>query len=167
MYLRNDNHPDEYVHKNNDQLGFGIFYFHKYKNGTYKSGTCKGLDISMGDEKTNTYFGILIRSIQNIQSGEFVEGSCNCVNKMLEQFNNVKTVRELFDNYFPDIKQVSIFHNLLKLDYKPDCLITQQIYKGPRIGLSDKYPEYKNRPYRFAIMKNNIKKMKKSLIEIQ
>lgn len=164
MYLRNEEHPDEYVHKHKDQLEYEKFYFHKFHNGTYKSGTFKGLDITIGNANTNTYFGILIRSIQHIKSGEFIEGSCKCVNKILEQYNGVKTVKELFNIFFPNISQIDIYNDMLKLEYKPNELEKQNIYSGPRVGLSDKFPEYKNKPYRFAIMKCNIKKMKKTLL---
>ena len=40
----------------------------------------------------------------------------------------------------------------------------EQIYKGARVGLSDKYPKFKNLNYRFLIKKNLIKKQKKDLI---
>ena len=35
-------------------------YFHKFKNGSYKEGTFKGMDISLGNSDKNIYFGILI-----------------------------------------------------------------------------------------------------------
>jgi hypothetical protein len=81
LYLRNQAHPDEYVHKNLDQLEWEKFYFHKFYNGTFKAGTFKGLDITLGNIQSNTYFGILIRLIQNIDSGKFVEGSCIVLKK--------------------------------------------------------------------------------------
>ena len=36
----------------------------------------------------------------------------------------------------------------------------EQMYKGPRIGLSDKYPEWRGINYRYVVMKNKIKKKK-------
>ncbi len=44
--------------------------------------------------------------------------------------------------------------------------VEEQIYKGPRIGLSDKYPEWKNVHYRFLIKKNYIKKGKSDLVAL-
>ncbi len=37
MYLRNHDHPDEYVHKNSVQLAWKKFYFHKFPNGIFKA----------------------------------------------------------------------------------------------------------------------------------
>ncbi len=34
------------------------------------------------------------------------------------------------------------------------------VYKGKRVGLSDKYPEYLEKQYRYAVMVNKIKKQK-------
>lgn len=39
MYYKNNSHPDKYVHSNPDQKSYGKFYFHKYWNGAFKSGT--------------------------------------------------------------------------------------------------------------------------------
>ena len=57
FYLHNDNHLDTYVHCDADQLLYKKFYFHKFKTGTYKAGTFKGLDITLGDENSNAYLG--------------------------------------------------------------------------------------------------------------
>src|SRR5271155_2214746 len=70
FYLYDDEHKDEYTHKNDDQSKYGKFYFHKYKNGTYKSGTYKGMDITLGQE--DTYCGILIRSVYNIENKKMI-----------------------------------------------------------------------------------------------
>jgi len=40
----------------------------------------------------------------------------------------------------------------------------ESILYGPRIGLADKYPEYRNKKYRYVI--GPIKKERKSLIQI-
>ena len=48
FYLRSDDHQDEYTHCNQDQTEYGKWYFHKFKNGTYKVGTFKGLDLTLG-----------------------------------------------------------------------------------------------------------------------
>jgi 3-methyladenine DNA glycosylase Mpg len=161
MYLHSEFHPDEYVHRNQDQQSFGKFYFHKYSTGTYKSGTWKGMDIVLGKE--NKYFGILIRSIMDLCSGEFIEGPCKCVNKVLEQFG-VKTVSEMFENRINKTEQISLSDENLMISEKSD-LPQKEIFVGKRIGLSDKYPNYKNKLYRFVIYENKIKKEKKTLIK--
>jgi hypothetical protein len=58
---------DEYTHCNDDQLKYGYWYFHKFPNGSYKGGTFKGLDITLGNNK-DKYCGILIRSIYDIEN---------------------------------------------------------------------------------------------------
>ena len=155
MYLKNDTHPDLYVHSNSDQKSFGKFYFHKYWNGVFKSGTWKGLDIVLGTK--DKYFGILIRSIMNLETGEFIEGPCRSVNEILNQFNCLD-VAELFATEYNGIKQIGLDDEKLNLSTAND-LNKESIYKGPRIGLSDKYPEYQNLFYRYA---TNIKKIKKN-----
>lgn len=158
MYYKNDAHPDHYVHSDPDQKTKGNFYFHKYKNGTFKSGTFKGVDITFGND--NTYFGVLIRSIQNIDTNEFTEGSCNCVTKILSVFN-VKDVKELFNIHYPDKNIINITDSelYLKMD---DNLDREIVYNGPRIGLSDKFLNYRDLEYRFAIKIKNIKKKRKT-----
>jgi len=149
MYLCNDEHPDKYTHCDSLQLEFNQFYPHRFKTGTYKSGTYKCMDIAFGDKITNTYFGILIRSIQNIETKEFFTGPCICVNEILSNFG-CKEWKQFFEKY-------SL--NELKLINRDD-LINEEIYIGPRVGLGDKYPDYKLKNYRFAIYINKIKKQK-------
>jgi 3-methyladenine DNA glycosylase Mpg len=161
IYYRNDAHKDEYVHKTPDQKSHGKFYFHKYPNQTFKSGTYKGIDIALGNG--DTYFGILIRSVKNLETGQFTEGSCNCVNQLLKSFN-VDTVQELFDKFYKNIKQIPIDDNTFKL-IKTN-LEKEQVYKGPRIGLSDKYLEFRDLHYRYATHIANIKKKRKTFVKV-
>lgn len=157
FYYCDNDHKDDYTHCSDDQLDFGIFYFHKYKNGTYKSGTYKGLDLTFGNREKNTYFGILIRSIMDLDSNEFTEGPCKCVNKILEQFN-FTTVNEFMNN---KPSKLNIYDEKYEI-YLSECdLKDQDIFVGPRVGLSDKYPEYLNKNYRYAILTKSIKKQKK------
>lgn len=151
FYKNDDSHPDTYTHANPDQKTFGKFYFHKYKNNSYKSGTYKGMDLTFGNEKC--YFGVLIRSLLDIDTNEFIEGPCRCVNKLLE-IMNCKTVSDLkikdlisFDD--PNIS-FTFVNNFKK----------EKVFKGPRVGLSDKYPEYKLKKYRFVTHLLKIKKQK-------
>lgn len=61
LYLYSSSHQDEYVHKTLEQMDYGRVYFHKHKNGTYKGGTYKGMDLVFGSE--DVYFGILVRGL--------------------------------------------------------------------------------------------------------
>jgi 3-methyladenine DNA glycosylase Mpg len=154
FYLNCTEHPDLYVHSHIDQTNKGTWYFHRYNNGTYKSGTYKGLDIVLGDK--NIYFGILIRSIYDVENKIFIEGPCKTVNHILSLYN-LSTIDMLTNG-----KSLNILNNdkgLVLVEGNPTEL--EKIKIGPRIGLSDKYPEYKNKKYRYVI--GNVKKDKKSL----
>ena len=157
FYYRNKSHNDEYVHCDDDQLDFGGFYFHKYKTGSYKSGTYKGLDITFGDRKSETYFGILIRSMMDLETKEFTEGPCKCVNKILEQFG-FETVADFMKDKPAKLTIGDKTHEFY-LKEKSD-LIEENMLQGPRAGLSQKYPDYLMKFYRYAIFANKIKKQK-------
>jgi hypothetical protein len=56
----NEDHPDDFTHRDPTQKIADQFYFHK-SGKSYKSGTYKCMDITGSIE--NTYLGILVRSI--------------------------------------------------------------------------------------------------------
>lgn len=158
FYLHTEDHEDEYVHKNKDQLKYGKWYFHQYKNGTYKSGTYKGMDLALGED--STYCGILIRSIYDMKNKELIEGPCRSVNKILEEYD-CKNVIDFTNGKVFDVLDNK--HDFVLKNYEHEDIT---IYKGKRVGLSAKYEEYQNRPYRYLIMKDKIKKQKKDLVEL-
>jgi hypothetical protein len=157
LYLHQKEHEDLYSHRNVDQLQYGGFYFHKFKNGSYKNGTYRGLDISLGDAKTEKYCGILIRAIMNLETKDVIIGPCLSVNKILEEYKV---------DGIPDFVNTKFEHPLKLINHK---LEKEQIYKGPRIGLQNKKsevvkaPDFVNRDYRFLIYKDKVKKGKRSL----
>ena len=146
IYYYNESHQDEYVHKHLHQKRKG-FYMHQYKNGTYKSGTWKGLDITYGDD--DTYFGVLIRGVIDTKEGsKHIDGPCNSVNYIMKCLN--------CDN-LEDLAQTIPRWKIVSSD---DSMLQYPIYHSTRIGLSDKYPEFKIKPYRFAtIFKKEKSKM--------
>jgi hypothetical protein len=159
FYLHSKNHDDSYTHCHDDQTKKNTFYFHKFKNGTYKAGTFKGMDIILGNREENIHFGILIRTIQSLDTETklIVCGPCNVVNLILSLYK-CHTIGE-----FTEYKSLNIYKNSKQFKlakYKHD---KEKLYAGPRVGLSDKYPDYKNKNYRFVIRKSLVKKMKKSL----
>jgi len=147
FYYRSEEHDDLYVHCNEDQLEFNSIYFHKFANGTFKSGTFKGMDMTFGIRDKDIYFGILIRSIMDLETNEFIEGPCKSVERLIAN-HNAKTIQEFIDKDG-------------EITYKKKTLDKKDIYEGTRVGLSDKYPEFKDRNYRYAIMIEKIKKQKK------
>lgn len=157
-YLHSDVHPDPYVHCNPDQLLMHCFYFHKFGTGTYKAGTFKGMDLTFGDLNQKAYFGILVRSIENIKTGELIEGPCNVVNKILHTYH----CESIID--FTNGDNLNMFEN----DRNFIVVISDELEKrplrfGPRFGLSKKYPEYQNKNYRYT-SHHGIKKAKSTLI---
>jgi len=146
LYYYSETHKDSYVHRIDDQLNHKSFYFHKFKNGSYKNGTYRGMDLTFGNRDANIYFGVLIRSIE-LPDGTFIEGPCRSVNAMV-------SIAKLNDS--------GSSSEILRLS---QCISTCTIYEdqddiycAPRIGLSDKYPEFRELKYRYA---TNIRKIKK------
>lgn len=160
FYVNNEKHNDKYTHGDKNQKTFGKWYFHRYPNGSYKSGTYKGMDITLGNK--DTYFGVLIRSIYDAETDEMIDGPCKTVNKILE-LNGCHDVAEYMADKTDPLSVRATKNFYLK---RKTNLPEEQIYKGPRIGLSDKYPEWKNVQYRFLIKKKYIKKGKADLVEL-
>lgn len=159
FYIKNNTHNDQYTHGDVNQKKFAKWYFHRYHGGAYKSGTYKGLDLTLGND--TTYFGILIRSIYDQEENIMIDGPCKTVNKILE-LNGCQDVKQFMSDKKDPLsaRTKNNFHLMRKTH-----LNVEQIYKGPRIGLSDKYPEWKDVHYRFLIKKQDIKKGRKDLVE--
>jgi hypothetical protein len=156
MYLHNHIHPDKYTHCDVLQLTYNKFYPHRFNNKTYKNGTYKCLDYTFGDFESKSYFGVLIRSIENIDTKDFFTGPCVSVNELLSNYGETE--------FKPFMEKYDIDQEFKLEDYDFD---SEEIYIGPRVGLGDKYPDYKNKNYRFAIKTKQIKKQKKfDLLEI-
>lgn len=162
FYLNSKHHPDLYAHTNPDQLIMNAFYFHRFGNGTYKGGNYCGLDMSYGSKSKKAFFGILIRAIEKVKSGQIIEGPCNVVRHILASYDYDSIIK------FTKNQNLNIFDN--RHDFvlvKKDNLEKRQLFCGPRIGLSAKYPSYQNCNYRFVADKNKIKKKKTTLIKLQ
>lgn len=157
FYIKSDSHDDKYTHGDKNQKMSGKWYFHRYPNGSYKSGTYKGMDLTLGDP--DTCFGILIRSLYDKDLDQMTEGPCKVVNLILEANGN-HDVNGYMENRSDPLSVRSTNNIHLK---RVNGLAEEQIFTGPRIGLSDKYPEWKDVPYRFVIKKDYIKKGKKDL----
>lgn len=166
FYLKTDGHNDEYCHACPDQSTYGKWYFHKTKSGGYKGGTFKGIDLTLGEstDEKKSYFGVLIRSIFCEEDNEFIEGPCKVVNKILE-LNSCKNVQDyLSKQNHSDLLSVRFSKNI----HIKRCSGQKKydIYSGPRIGLSEKYPDFRAQPYRYVIMYDRIIKEKKKLVKI-
>jgi len=161
FYLNSSFHPDLYVHGNDDQTKKDTWYFHRYKNGTYKNGTYKGLDIVIGNnDNTKEYGSILIRSIFDVDKNKIIEGPCLCVNHILYVCG--------FDNIISFTKNESLNiinneHNFILVE--ENKIMPDKILYGSRIGLSEKYPEYRDKKYRYVV--GPVKKQCRSLVPLK
>lgn len=172
IYFNNNDHPDPFVHCNEDQKKKYIFYFHKTSNtnDTYKSGTFKGLDITFGEEneKFIQYGGILIRSIVDTKNKQIIDGPCNVVNYILNE-TKCKTIDELVNNKLSGNMSILNKQSILYL-YTTRKLNKMKVYSGPRVGLTLKnMKNIKNREkyimknYRYILYPSVTKKYKPTL----
>lgn len=160
FYVTNENHNDEYTHQDEHQKTYGKWYFHRTQSGNYKGGTYKGVDLTFGND--DTYFGVLIRSIYSVDDNEMIEGPCKCVNAILE-LNSHKNVADYMEGKVDPLSARSTKNFHIK---RCQGLTRYDVYAGPRIGLSDKFADFQNRSYRMIIMKDLIKKEKKTLKQL-
>jgi hypothetical protein len=165
-YFNSVNHPDIFAHCDERQKEFGRWYFHRTGSG-YRSGTFKGLDIVFGC--SDYYGGILIRSIQNVDTNNLIVGPSCCVDSILNStgYQEVKDLATSFD--------CTIWNktNVLYLTSN-DKQCNDRIYRSIRVGLSlKKYVKitehvikYLVAPYRYLIRTepNSISKGRSNLI---
>ena len=165
FYLLSNDHTDKYTHQHPNQQRYGRWYFHRYLNGSYKSGTYRGLDLTLGSKKNNQYCGILIRSIYDIANDKMIEGPCRTVNELLSKcgYDNVKDF--MADKQVPlsAIRSKNNRHIYVRDTHDLD---TEQSYTTDRVGLSDKFPEWRDSNYRYLIKPIMIKKQKKNIIQV-
>lgn len=159
FYYYSDSHKDSYVHQIADQKTSQQWYFHKYKTGIFKSGTYKGLDLTFGTP--TSYGGILIRAIQNATTQEYIIGPCNVVNHILKQLK-LEQVQDLVS----DMKSQDAFSEKNPFYLKKEKNTTNAIFKGPRVGLSAKYPQYMFLNYRFLKSPNVTLKYKDTIVSV-
>jgi len=140
----------------------GGWYFHKVGK-SYAGGTRKGHGITFGSE--NHVAGILVRSLED--QGKIIDGCSLCVDyilKLCRKMNKeIKGVPQLvasrrFSNDVLD-KSAPIFIRKMTGE------ITKfKYYKCPRVGLGDKYPEYRDKLYRYLVLPAKVKKGRDGVI---
>jgi hypothetical protein len=136
FYFFKKGHPDPFVHRNKQQLKFGQWYLH-----------AAGLDICLGNSdnsgETETYFGILIRSVRNEGEKLPIYGPLKVCDVLIASYGDV------FGGGYLQIEATKL-DNGFKID--PGL---------PRIGLKDRpdqtteqtllLKEYKEKQYRFRV----------------
>jgi hypothetical protein len=163
IYINSEQHPDPYVHQHPEQTKQGNFYFHRGStkpDAKYKGGTFKGVDLTYGESSPqgDTYAGILIRSLLS-EDGKLITGPCNVVNHILSMYK-VDSIEELVSSgidFSSDKGNLSFLHN------KHDLLLVtvpdqkKSLFEGPRIGLGDKDPVWRDKLYRYTSIKKGLK----------
>jgi 3-methyladenine DNA glycosylase Mpg len=163
FYFNGGDHLDKYTHGDKMQKKFGVWYFHKF-GGEYKSGSYKGLDIAIGNDKAPA--GILLRGHERISDKDLIDGPSMSVDRML-QLNSCASVVEL-------VKKLEKYD--LSIDQGDDnssplCVVPAEnrnhpVYSTARVGLTLKKENsvarwrYIARNYRFITEPSRIKKGK-------
>lgn len=165
FYVNHPNHPDTYTHSDEDQKRASCWYFHKIGK-TFRGGTYKGLDVSIGGK--NYYGGMLIRSLFDRNTGGIIEGSCLCVDYIIKlvkaKHPKLGEIKDIVadSNYSEDVLDKN---SIIHLEKAGPSDVKYKYYKGPRVGLSAKYPKYLNKLYRYVVLPAKIKKGKDTLIK--
>jgi len=158
MYFNGGAHKDPFTHCSPDQGHSGMWYFHKVGN-SYKGGTYKGLDIAIGTPE-KSFGGILIRSIENLTTGETIEGPCRTVDTILKEAGaaDIKS----FVEKQGDLKVTAC--PALQLQAAAEPTLPQRcVFVGPRFGLTVRKPEaapFFMAPYRFTTTPTKITKFR-------
>ena len=131
------NHPDPYVHKDNQQLTTGNWYFNGF-----------GLDITFGqnnsdnDTNKNVYGGILIRGIKRVgNQPKYISGPANVLKEIFSKMGDIIT------------KNNGIYLSENNNNFDANTTKPNMI-QSTRIGLSHNQNEdsnkvYLEKPYRF------------------
>jgi hypothetical protein len=164
FYVKHVNHIDPYVHCDPDNGRPGCWYFHK-SGKDFCGGTCKGLDISIGG-KTH-HGGILIRSIQDIETRKTVEGPSVCVDSIIKICRDIDPrLATIHDIVTHGTYKESVYdeRGLLHLGRLGLGAEKWSLFKCPRVGLRDLSLIYQNKPYRYIVLPGKVKKGRQSLI---
>lgn len=158
FYLTTDNHNDEYSHCDEMQKSFKKWYFHK--NGqTFKSGTYKGIDITFSSVG---YGGILIRGLEDLESGEIIDGPSLTVDRILK-LCSANSIQDFVNEFNLCIENKSKLY-LSEID-----LDKRQVYTSGRVGLTLKKHnanriQFVGKFYRYLSLPARTKKGKPYLI---
>jgi hypothetical protein len=159
FYLNDANHPDIFTHGNKSQLTCGQWYFHK-TGSSYKGGSFKGLDITFS---TRGYGGILIRAIKSVDDDTYIEGPCNVVNTILNEYN-VDNVSDFVsrEDFNLEVDMKGPIYILRTEENKIDKITT-----SGRFGLvlrNDDQVPYVLRPYRYMSFPSEVRKGRQHLV---
>ena len=149
-YVYHDNHKDIYTHRQPEQLLPCTWYFHRMGNGSYKSGTYKGMDLTAGNK--DCHVGILIRSVRDLSTNKMIEGPCLVVNNILEICSS-DSIKEFVEKSSGNVSATENEFLHLRLDSNTVEAVTS-VYSAPRVGLTlrkgNGREKFCTRSYRFS-----------------
>lgn len=132
LYLYSeDDHPDVFTHRSEEQKKAGFFYFHKHKRGEkYKEFPRNGVDITFGNE--NRFGGILLRGMQNlVEESDYIDGPALLSKRIVEILGGKgKKINEVV----PEIDLNIFTSKHLRLEETSG--VNHDIYKVTRKGLA-------------------------------
>jgi len=126
-YYDENNHPDPYVHRRNQQLFAGNWYFNDM-----------GLDLTFGNFDKKIYAGILIRGIRNLRTKQFISGPSNVLREIFDKSGNI-----LSGDKGPCLREVN-----------PGVIIEEDPIQTIREGLTKKADDnqhFISKPYRYIV----------------
>lgn len=159
VYYHSPDHPDPFPHRYPLQKECGAWYFHRTGN-SFRGGSYKGLDLTIGNEGDGVYCGILFRALER-PDGTLVQGPSLCVDHLLAS-TETSTVSELDKR----ANALGAFaeDNPLSLRPHPDR-VRRPLLQTARVGLSLKraslhaqMPKYWGAPYRFVTGARELRK---------
>jgi hypothetical protein len=163
MYYHGDGHRDPFAHAHPLQRQAGKWYFHRTGN-SYRGGTFKGLDLSLGDGAAT--FGLLFRTIVD-PNGEAISGPSRIVDYLLK-LSGCTSVKEL-DGLIGERSAWDVKSPLVIRESK--SLRTATMFATARVGLTLKrlashpeMPGFLSRPYRFLTEPRLVRKGRRELV---
>jgi hypothetical protein len=107
FYYYSEIHPDPFVHRHDNQLRMGVWYFHDV-----------GQDLTFGDGKNHG--GILVRGIKSLDNGEFADGPVKVYDKLFNEKHLSINAQHCFGICESENRLIDTDH---------------EIYSFPRVGL--------------------------------
>jgi len=135
-YHDSENHPDPYVHKRNQQLFAGNWYFNDM-----------GIDLTFGNYDKKIYASILIRGIRNMQTNQYISGASNVTREIFDKFGNIMAGDK----------------GLCLREINQGVIKDEEPTQSTRIGLIKKVEDTQNfvgKPYRYIVELNLAHKFK-------
>ncbi|KAJ8654473.1 hypothetical protein O0I10_009914 [Lichtheimia ornata] len=151
-YLNAPGHPDPFVHAHPFQKRSGYWFFHRAgMSSTLRNGSRKGVDITVGKAINNSTGGLLIRAVEDKETGRVIEGPSLLVDEILLGLGGLKTA-DLADEHWDCWTQ----ENRLYLKKKATPY-SQPVHQSCRVGLRLSHHnlttrlQYVGRPYRYVM----------------